>query len=216
MVPVTAEPGDRGAADAAGCGYLRAPRVDSEHLIDVLKAAIVQSRLTKTELEVRVGQAFAAWTYADLAAFTGDVPAGLTDAVPTGRVAQPQGRRTMGNAAKPGVCAVIAVVVAVILSISTGGMTLVVFAPCYFMPLLVAGAQILASYHEKRSQSGQLPPRPARGDLTLKGEPSSPPGDDLILRQAHRDTRARHPRGPSVTPRISRQCRIPGQPKPVH
>ncbi len=67
--------------------------------------------------------------------------------------------KPMSNAAKAGTCVVIAVAVAVIVSIPTGGAALFVFAPFYFMALLVAGAQILASRQEKRSRREQLPPR---------------------------------------------------------
>jgi DUF1707 SHOCT-like domain len=205
VVPVAAGPGDRDPAEAAGRGYLRASHADREHVIDVLKAAFVQGRLTKAELDARVGQAFVARTYADLAGLTADVPAGLADAVPAGRAVRAQARRPMGNAAKAGICVVIAVAVAVIVSIPTGGMALFIFAPFYFMGLLVAGAQILANRHDKRSRSGQLPPGPARGGQALEGEPGSTPGDDLILCQASRwAARARHLPGYSVTQRIRR------------
>jgi hypothetical protein len=51
-------------------------------VIDVLKAAFVQGRLTKDEFDLRVGQAFAARTYAELADVTADIPAGLIGAQP--------------------------------------------------------------------------------------------------------------------------------------
>ena len=54
-------------------GRLRASRADREHVIGTLKAAYVQGRLTKDELDLRVGQAFAARTYAELAALTVDL-----------------------------------------------------------------------------------------------------------------------------------------------
>lgn len=186
VVPVTAGPGDQGAADAAARGYLRASHADREHVIDVLKAAFVQGMLTKAELDARVGQAFAARTYADLAALTADVPAGLADAVPTGRAARAQTRPPMNNAAKAGICVVIAVAVAVIVSIPTGGAALFVFAPFYFMALLVAGAQMLFNWHDNRSHSGQLPPRPAPGGHAVEGERDGGPGNDLMLCQAPR------------------------------
>ena len=63
-------------AGAAGRGCLRASRADREHVIDVLKAAFVQGRLTKDELDLRAGQAFASRTFADLTALTADLPAG--------------------------------------------------------------------------------------------------------------------------------------------
>jgi hypothetical protein len=49
---------------------------DREQVIDVLKAAFVQGRLPKAELDLRVGQVLASLTYADLAALTADIPAG--------------------------------------------------------------------------------------------------------------------------------------------
>jgi hypothetical protein len=45
-------------------------------MIDALKAAFVQGRLTKDELDLRVGQTFASRTFADLTALTADLPAG--------------------------------------------------------------------------------------------------------------------------------------------
>jgi hypothetical protein len=51
----------------------RASDADPEQVIGTLKAAFVQGRLTKDELDLRVGQAFAARTHAELAALTGDL-----------------------------------------------------------------------------------------------------------------------------------------------
>ena len=203
VVPVMAGPGEQGAAGAAAGGHLRASHADREHVVDVLKAGFVQGRLTKAELDARVGQALAARTYGDLAALTADVPAGLAGAVPPSRAVRAQARRPVGNAAKAGICAVIAVAVAVIVSIPTGGMALFIFAPFYFMALLAAGAQMLASRHDKRSR-GQLPPRPAQFGRALEDERDSEPGTDPMLCQAPRDTRARRLRGHSVTRRPPR------------
>jgi hypothetical protein len=58
------------------------PHADREQVIDVLKAAFVQGRLAKDELELRVGQALASRTYAELAQSTADLPAGLPVAQP--------------------------------------------------------------------------------------------------------------------------------------
>jgi hypothetical protein len=76
---VTAERGD-GAA--GGLGRLRAAHADREQAVGVLKAALVQGRLTKDEFDLRVAQALAARTYADLEAPTADLPEGITDARP--------------------------------------------------------------------------------------------------------------------------------------
>jgi putative transcriptional regulator len=59
-------------------GHLRASYADREQAIEMLKAAFTQERLAKDEFEVRVGQAFAARTHAELAAVTADIPAPLT------------------------------------------------------------------------------------------------------------------------------------------
>ena len=75
------EPQDQMPA-ALGRGRLRACHADREQVIGVLKAAFVQGRLGKDELNARVGQALAARTYADLAALTADLPAGLAAAEP--------------------------------------------------------------------------------------------------------------------------------------
>ena len=42
---------------AAGDGRLRASDADREQVVDTLKAAFVQGRLTQNELDARVGQA---------------------------------------------------------------------------------------------------------------------------------------------------------------
>lgn len=68
-------PGDETAAGPGG--YLRASHADRDRVIDGLKAAFVQGRLDQDELGHRVGQALAARTYAELAALTADLPAGL-------------------------------------------------------------------------------------------------------------------------------------------
>lgn len=58
-----------------GDGHLRASRADREQVIDELKIAFVHERLTKDELDDRVGRALAARTHADLGVLTADLPA---------------------------------------------------------------------------------------------------------------------------------------------
>src|SRR5262249_16189305 len=53
---VTAGPGEQMTA-AGGRGQLRTSHADREQMIDVLKAAVVQGRLAKDEVEARGGQA---------------------------------------------------------------------------------------------------------------------------------------------------------------
>ena len=77
-----AGPGDEIAAGAGGHSHLRASQADREQVIDLLKAAFEQGRLARDEFDLRVGQALASQTYADLAALTADIPAELTGAQP--------------------------------------------------------------------------------------------------------------------------------------
>jgi hypothetical protein len=65
---------------AAGRGDLRASYADREQVVSILKAALVQGRLGKDDFDLRVGQALGSRTYAELAAVTADLPAGLATA----------------------------------------------------------------------------------------------------------------------------------------
>ena len=87
-----AGPGDEIAAGAGGRGHLRASHADREQVIGTFKAAFVQGMLAKDEFDLRVGQTLAARTYADLAALTADLPAGLAAAKPP-QPARAQGER---------------------------------------------------------------------------------------------------------------------------
>jgi hypothetical protein len=61
--------------EAAGRGHLRASHADREQVIGALKTAFVHGRLDRDEFDLRVGQALASRTYADLAALTADLAA---------------------------------------------------------------------------------------------------------------------------------------------
>ena len=71
---MTTGPRDPMAAGAAGRGHMRASDADREHVLDILKAAFVQGRLVKDELDIRAGQTLSSRTYAELAAVTADIP----------------------------------------------------------------------------------------------------------------------------------------------
>jgi hypothetical protein len=157
-------PGGEQAAGAGGYGHLRASHADREQVIETLKAAFVQGRLTKDELDGRAGQAFAARTYADLATLTADLPTGLADAMRPRRAARAQARRPMSNAAKAGIWVVIAVAVPVALSFPAGGPALfLLLTPFYFAALAFLGAEILAARLARPSRRAQLPPGTAPG-----------------------------------------------------
>jgi hypothetical protein len=155
---VTTGPADKNTA-AVARGRLRASHADREHVIGTLKAAFVQGRLTKDELDLRIGQTLAARTYAELGRLTVDVPAGLVAATPPRSAAPARARPPMNNAAKSGICVAIALVTLVLTTYATGGQALFVFVPLYSVALLVAAAQVLDSRHQKHSR-GPLPPLP--------------------------------------------------------
>jgi hypothetical protein len=55
---------------------MRAGSADRERAVDVLKAGFAEGRLTQEEYNDRMGRAYAARTYGELAALTADLPAG--------------------------------------------------------------------------------------------------------------------------------------------
>ncbi len=59
----------------ASRGRLRVSHADREQVIGIVKAAFVRGTLGKDEFDLRVGQAFASRTYAELAAVTAALPA---------------------------------------------------------------------------------------------------------------------------------------------
>jgi hypothetical protein len=74
--------GDELAAGTGNRNRLRASDGDREQVVEVLKAAFVKGRLTMDEFALRVTQAYASRTYADLDALTADIPVRLTEAQP--------------------------------------------------------------------------------------------------------------------------------------
>ena len=183
---------------AAGDGRLRASHADRERVVDILKAAFVQGRLTQDELDARVGQALAARTYADLAALIADLPAEPDQApapapvlapapvtAPAPARAQPRNRAAK-RAVKVGAGTIGAIilatmgagvaanepVVAVALPILIVLFTAVATA---FVAALIAVALKVESRQQNRSRR-QLPPGPASG-ADDPASPGPPPVD---------------------------------------
>jgi len=65
-----------GAGDemAAAGGYFLASHADRERVLDTLKAAFAEGRLTRDEFDARAARASGSRTYAELAAVTADIP----------------------------------------------------------------------------------------------------------------------------------------------
>jgi Domain of unknown function (DUF1707)/Domain of unknown function (DUF4190) len=93
---------------------VRASDADREHIIGVLREAFAEGRLTAEEHIARVGQAYAARTYAELATVSADLPAGSSASPPARRFSTPSAgfapathRRTNPLAVAALVCSVI-------------------------------------------------------------------------------------------------------------
>jgi Domain of unknown function (DUF1707) len=182
------EPGDEIAAGTAGRGRLRASHADREQVIDTLKAAFVQGMLDKDEFDLRVGQAFASRTYADLAAVTADIPAGLPAAQPP----KPARAHDQQPVLRPGLVIMAATLLcagaweAVIQLSPNGGdngtavSLILITTLVYFLIVIISGGYMLALRHEKR-RGGQLPRRPVSGspDQASQRPPSADPAGQL-------------------------------------
>jgi len=174
-------------AGAGNGGHLRASHADRERVIGILKAAFVQGRLDKEEFDLRVSRAFASRTYAELAAVTADMPAGLGPAQPPAPV-RAQGEKPIlrPGPVMMGATAIWASVWGVALLTVKGDNRVVSFLVVaitltYFLVLLIAGGHMLASWHQKRS-GRQLPPGAVSVQLAgvVGLQSSASPGGSLI------------------------------------
>jgi hypothetical protein len=146
-------------------------------VIEALKDAFVQGRLTRDELGARAGRALAAWTSAELAALTADIPAGAgMSARPTAPVRRwPLARAAAGS----GGCLLLAFAAAWV-----GGHTDHPLGPSpykswmtpgFFVALVALAAALGVVSHgvgtsmEQRRSRRQLPPRPGPGGRALDG-----------------------------------------------
>ena len=166
--------GDELAASAAGRGRLRASHAEREQVIGTLKAAFVRGALAKDEFDLRVSQAFASRTYAELAAVIVGLPAEPTPAQPP-RPAQARGEQPV---LRPGRVTAAATAL-------YAGIQAFVFLPArpenaegdpshaivalfllsnltYLFVLLVCAVSLIAGWCEKRA-SGRPQRRPAPG-----------------------------------------------------
>jgi len=184
---VTAGPRDERSAGTAGRRQLRASHSDREQVIELLKAAFVQDRLTKDELDTRVGLALAARTDAELTALTADIPVGPVAAPPT-RAPAPARRRPSARArrrrplvrAAAGSGACLAFAFALVLFAANvldphglgnpyhpwSRLCLFVAIASLCAALFIAMNGVATSVEQRRSRR-QLPPRPGPGGRAL-------------------------------------------------
>ena len=165
---MTTGPQTEMTAGVAAYGRLRASYTDREQMIDVLKAAFVQGRLTKDEFDARIGQALAARTYADLAAV---IPAGLIGAQSPQKAVRTRARTRVNSAVKSSVCAIALVAALWLAAFLTDNaavfLVAVVVTVCVFLASPAADALMLGSGRKKHS--GGQPPPPAPTPNFMRG-----------------------------------------------
>jgi hypothetical protein len=193
------EPGDERTAAAGGGGHLQVSRTDRERVIELLKDAFVQDRLTQEELDTRVGLALASRTYADLADLTADIPVGPVAAGPAagGPAAEPAGSpaRTLAKAARrSGICMLAAfALVGVAVLTQSGPLTGMAFLSALIAVLAASsflGYGVVDAWHERRSRK-RLPPAPRRDGRRLQdGRPGATGHDAALPRDRPDQTRA--------------------------
>ena len=200
---MVAGPGGELAASAAGRGYLRVSDAEREQVIGTLKAAFVRGVLAKDEFDLRVGQAFAARTYAELAAVTAGLPAAQPHGAARAQGGQPVLRPGRVMAAATALYA--GVQSFVFLSPWPAGSEndpahakIVLFLssnPIYLFVLLICVVYLIAGRREGRSSG-----RPGAGGLASRYPPSASPGGLPPAGRGHQHTaeveRSRPPRPP--------------------
>jgi len=185
-------PGDELAASAADRGRLRASDADREQVIGTLKAAFARGVLAKDEFDLRISQAFASRTYAELAAVTVGLPAEPAAAQPSG----PARARRRPPVRRPG--RVMAAATALYAGLQAflflspwpvgsendpapAKIALFLLSnPIYALVLLICVACLIAGWRERRS-SGRPPRRlaPGAGGQASRYPPSAGPAGEL-------------------------------------
>ena len=135
------EPG----AQAAAAG-LRASHADRERVIDLLKAAFVQGRLSRDEFDARVGQALTSRTNWELAAVTFDLPAELIGALPRRPPVRSQRRIPFNTAVTGGACMAALVNVGMLAVLLSGNPVAVVLFVVFTIvgTIVTIGAMVVA------------------------------------------------------------------------
>ena len=155
-----AGPGDEMAPGAGGRGRLRAAHADRERVIEVLKAAFVQGRLTKDEFDVRVGQVLASRTYADLTPAIADIAAGV-DAVQPPRTPARKPVDKIRVAAWGASASVVLTALGIVAAVAANANGFFYpFALAFILTTGLAYAFVVEAWQQKRSRA-RLPQEPA-------------------------------------------------------
>jgi hypothetical protein len=202
---------DDRAARPAGRGRLRASNADREQVIDTLKDAFVQGRLTKDEFDSRVGDVLASRTYADLAALTADLPAGPPSAKRPRQPIPARPRRPENKTVKNG-ARVIAVTTVLTGAVWAGalfsntdnqvvGSLVMAFTFLWFGIVLMVGAIMLESRLQQRP-GRQLPPTRGQGGQPPKRVMPTDPAGQLPPGDHHERNVAEASRSPLPRPSL--------------
>jgi Domain of unknown function (DUF1707) len=148
------EPGNEMAVDAVGGDRLSVCR---EQVIRVLKAALVQGRLTEDEYGERIGCASASRSRAELAALTADLPVGRMDAP-----ARPPTAKDVRIGVSVSIAAA-SVAAAILLWQPDNGLAFMAFlvaaVTVLVAPIVTVG--VMVDVRRQKRSGGQLPPWPA-------------------------------------------------------
>lgn len=173
---------------------MRASDADREQVVDVLKAAFVQGRLLKDELDARAGQAFASRTYAELAAVTADIPAVPTGVQPLRKRTQPHANSSVSQVVILCVSTIIAAELFLVLAIFAfpvyGTLDVAVLANLIGLPL--AGGMMYDAWRASRPRPRGQAPRAQRSAATCSRV--SRPARPTVIRVSSRSARMSVPR----------------------
>lgn len=135
-----------------GHGRLRASDADREQVIDVVKAAFVDGRVTKDELDARISQTLLSRTYGELAVVTSDLPVRLVRpvAVPKRDLAPASTSITPGDRVVVGMATL--AVLALVAALFSGN-------PAAGMLMLIAVGSAAGTLYLVASMSGRPAPR---------------------------------------------------------
>jgi hypothetical protein len=198
---------------AADRGRSLAGDADREQVVEALKEAFVQGRLTRDEFGARAGGALAARTLAELAALTADIPGG-PDAAKLARPAVPARRWPLAKAtAGSGACLALAFGLILFAAnvLDPAGLgnpnhpwssLCALFAMCLlFTAIGIMTWGVNASVQQRRARR-QLPPQAGPGGRAVDGDLSGAAGPGPALPapgadQSGAELRAQRPRKPS-------------------
>ena len=187
-VPAKMTAGAPEMAGAAGRGRLRASHADRDQVIDALKAAYVEGRLTKDEFDARVSQSLVSRTYAELAGATVNLPATPAAAQLARKPERgPQPVPRPGPVIMAGTMLMAAMIEAAFL---TGNAIVFVAAfttlITYLITMFIGGTQMLVTRYERRAarpaavRCARIPPplqfpmpRSANSETETRGRPSA-------------------------------------------